>query len=416
VSYELTGYKWGDPFYGRGGGTVTFGFDPSFYAALDTSSFSIGAFEVAAESVFETWASVADIDFMPMGPSTTADITIAMANLPGTQLGTALTSFFPLAGVDQVVSSIVTLDADRLWSPFGEIGFNFFNVLLHEVGHSLGLDHPDDPNQVMYAFYTNDQTLSLGAGDIAGMEFIYGPALPQVFGTLGADVIDRRADLEAVSVFARAGDDLVYGTNFDDRISGGAGDDTIFGEGGNDVIVDMIGNGTLNGGPGADSVASGIGASVIRGGPGNDLLVGGTGSDTLLGGDGRDLIVGDPPGFPFFGNDRIDGGPGDDLLMGGGGADVFVFRATGGADIVARFDIDWSDPLNSTPVARDFTPGLDRIEFESGTFSDAADVLASTRSENGHAVIEFGSASMTLFGVRVADLSADDFIFIDMVV
>jgi hypothetical protein len=59
----------------------------------------------------------------------------------------------------------------------------------------------------------------------------------------------------------------------------------------------------------------------------------------------------------------------------------------------------------------DFTPGLDRIEFEAGTFSTAAQVYAATTTVDGSAVITFGSASLTIFGITEAELSADSFIF-----
>jgi Ca2+-binding RTX toxin-like protein len=183
------------------------------------------------------------------------------------------------------------------------------------------------------------------------------------------------------------------------------------GAGGADLIADMTGNGLLQGGDGDDRIFAGIGNSRLEGGIGNDILVGGTGNDTLVGGSGRDLLQGDPAGARVFGNDRLDGGTGDDLLMGGDGADVFVFRAAGGADMVGRFDVNWLDPATTAVTVEDFTPGLDRIEFETGTFASAADVYAATVTVGGSAVITFGSASMTIFGVTEAELSADSFIF-----
>lgn len=414
MSFVLTepSYKWGPGVYGTPSGTITFGFDPSFYSDLRIGSGEIFEFEAAAEFAFETWASVAAVDFAPAPSGTTADIVIAMRALPGPQIGEALTSFFPVGAVFTAFSSVITLDSTEIWSPFGQQGLNFYNVVLHELGHSLGLDHPDDPSQVMYEFYLNDRTLSLGAGDIAGIQFLYGPAKVRFLGTLEDDTIDRSFRTLGEAIFGLAGDDLIFGTQGDDEISGGAGTDRIFGGTGDDRIANLLGNGELKGEGGRDTLFGGIGNNLIDGGPGDDIIVGGTGSDDLRGGAGRDLILGDPPGARFFGNDRIDGGPGDDLLTGGGGADVFVFRATGGNHIVARFDIDWRDPMSSTAAGRDFVPGTDRIAFETGTFADAAAVLAATSTEAGSAVIRFGStASLTLFGVTAAELSADSFIF-----
>jgi hypothetical protein len=408
-------YKWGDPVYGRPSGTITFGFDPSFYSASwDRLGFSTAHFAVAAEFALETWASVAAIDFAPVPAGTTPDITIAMAPLPGPAIGQALTRFLELPGVDSVISSVITLDSSESWSPFGQSGFNFYNVVLHEAGHSLGLDHPEGAgasSQVMYAFYQSGKTLSLAAGDIEGIQIIYGSARVEIFGTASNDVIDRSARLVGEDIYALAGDDFVFGTQGDDLISGGSGDDRLSGGGGADLIADMTGDGLLQGGDGADRIFAGIGNSRLEGGQGDDILVGGTGNDTLLGGAGRDLIQGDPANARVFGNDRLDGGAGGDLLQGGGGADVFVFRASGGRDVVGRFDVDWLNPAATVVSGQDFTPGLDRIEFETGTFSSAAQVYAATTTVAGSAVITFGSASMTIFGVTEAELSADSFIF-----
>ena len=407
----LTGYKWGEPYYGRPSGTITFGFEPGFAGMLGGDPTTILAFEAAAEFALETWAAVAAIDFVPALEGTEPDLGFDFAPLPGETIGEALTSFRPLLGVDQVVSSVITLDSTEAWSPFGETGLNFYNVVLHEVGHSLGLDHPDDPTQVMYAFYLDDQTLGLAAGDLAGIRLIYGSAREMIVGTFGADTIDRSGSLEGEEILARAGDDTVVGSQGDDLISGGAGNDFLLGGEGADLVASMTGNGQLFGGEGDDRLFAGIGNSRLDGGNGDDILVGGTGGDTLLGGAGNDIILGDPAGAMMFGSDVIDGGPGDDLLAGGGGADVFVFRATGEADMIARFGTDWLDPAATLPVGRDFVPGLDRIAFEPGTFATAAEVDAATETEAGSAVIRLGSASLTLFGVTEAELWADSFIF-----
>lgn len=407
----LTGYKWGEPFYGRPSGTITFGFEPGFQGALGNDPATILAFEAAAEFALETWASVAAVDFAPAPDGTEPDLSFDFAPLPGDTIGEAFTLFQPLPDVGEVVSSVITLDSTEQWSPFGEAGLNFYNVILHELGHSLGLDHPDDPTQVMYAFYLTDETLSLAAGDLAGIRLIYGSARETILGTPGPDTIVETGSLDGKEILARAGDDFVFGTQGDDIISGGAGNDVIYGGNGADLIASMTGNGQLFGDEGDDRLFAGIGNSRLDGGDGDDILVGGTGRDTLLGGPGNDIVLGDPAGAMIFGSDLIDGGPGNDLLSGGGGADIFVFRDTGDADVIARFEIDWLDPAATLPAGRDFVPGLDRIAFAPGTFTTADEVAAATETEAGSAVIRLGGASLTVFGVTEAELTADSFIF-----
>jgi Subtilase family/RTX calcium-binding nonapeptide repeat (4 copies) len=96
------------------------------------------------------------------------------------------------------------------------------------------------------------------------------------------------------------GNDVVFGTTRDGKISGLAGDDYIRGDDGNDTLCGNAGD------------------DVLIGNSGNDILTGGTGDDILTGGTGNDRFVfGD--GTPFkeasLGVDRInDFTPGEDLI------------------------------------------------------------------------------------------------------
>lgn len=67
------------------------------------------------------------------------------------------------------VTGAVTLDAgwtsEVLLSPHGRDAVRA--VLVHEFGHVLGLDHVDDPGELMHP--TNEGRIDLGPGDLAGL-------------------------------------------------------------------------------------------------------------------------------------------------------------------------------------------------------------------------------------------------------
>jgi len=58
-------------------------------------------------------------------------------------------------------------------------GFDLAYVLLHEIGHSLGLGHSDVPGSVLLPTYPSGggvPAFALNSDDIAGIQSIYGPA------------------------------------------------------------------------------------------------------------------------------------------------------------------------------------------------------------------------------------------------
>jgi serralysin len=128
--------------------------------------------------------------------------------------------------------------------------------------------------------------------------------LPQLFNQavkgenpITPDRVDRATD----------GDDILFGTECNDRISGLAG------------------------------------ADYIKAGAGNDLLLGNAGKDGLVGGSG---------------NDTLNGGAGDDILTGGKGKDRFIFGDSTPFN-TASLGVD---------RINDFTPGEDLIGLSKATF------------------------------------------------
>jgi len=83
----------------------------------------------------------------------------------------------------------------------------------------------------------------------------------------------------------------VFGTQFNDSITGDAGPNNLIGGDGNDTVSGGAGNDTLAGGAGDDSLAGGDGNDVLDGRPGNDTLDGGLGDDSYLVDSAGDIVT-----------------------------------------------------------------------------------------------------------------------------
>jgi Ca2+-binding RTX toxin-like protein len=100
--------------------------------------------------------------------------------------------------------------------------------------------------------------------------------------------------------------------------SGQYGPSLIDGTDDDDIIVGSDGDDRIDAGAGDDMVCGGPGHNHIHGGPGDDVLVGAADHDHLDGGEGHDTVLG------HGGDDTVAGGPGCDFLSGGSGDDVMI--------------------------------------------------------------------------------------------
>ena len=161
-----------------GSGLLT---DDGTSVALDV--FMPAGFKSAIVAAFSAWSVVANIIFVEVLDSdhpwdaagAAGDIRIAGHGFDGPS-GTLAHGYYPPAnGVS--AAGDVHFDEAELWElGFGGVGFDIFQVAAHEIGHAIGLAHTEVPDSLMNPFYT-EAFSGLQADDIAGAQFIYGPAV-----------------------------------------------------------------------------------------------------------------------------------------------------------------------------------------------------------------------------------------------
>jgi len=200
-----------------------------------------------------------------------------------------------------------------------------------------------------------------------------------IYGFGGADTLKGGAGDDVLA--GNDGNDILSGGAGDDYILGGAGNDTIDGGDGNDwaayedatagVKIDLTITGAQNtGGSGTDKLT---GIENVYGSAFNDtltgdakdnMLVGDAGADTISGGKGNDTLLGGD------GNDTIDGGGDDDWLVGGAGNDV----VKGGAGV------DWAsyeDAAGGVKVDLTKTTAQDTVGAGTDTLSGVENLWGS---------------------------------------
>ena len=149
----------------------------------------------AIEESLALWASYAPLDFVEVeddGPTPTASdssytasgrpqIRFGYHTIDGASGSTLAHSFYPYSETDGLAGD-VHFDVDEDWS--GAEGGYFLEVALHEIGHSLGLDHVSDVDAIMNPII-QERFASLGVGyllqdDIDGIQDIYGAGVGSV--------------------------------------------------------------------------------------------------------------------------------------------------------------------------------------------------------------------------------------------
>ncbi|WGM48825.1 hypothetical protein KOAAANKH_03732 [Brevundimonas sp. NIBR10] len=345
--------------------TVTFAFRDAAPTTMPDGTTGFTRFTEAQIAftllALQSWSDVANITFTRVGTGTSGEgaysgaATMLFGNYSAGAAGAAAFAFFPGPRGASSTSGDLWFNSTDTNNQSGTLFEYGLLTMVHEIGHTLGIDHPaeynageNQPTYTAHATYFEDSyqyTLmsyfdetNTGANFVQNGTRIY-PAAPMM------DDIVAVQRLYGANMTTRTGD-TVYGFNSTaDRgwysvtsaaqavvfaVWDAGGTDTFdFSGYAQNAIIDLRAGAFSNVGGLVGNVSIAVGVTI-------ENAIGGAGADTIIGNAANNIIT---------------GGAGADTMTGGAGADTFRYLATGNSTAALQDTIT------------DFVTGTDRIDL-----------------------------------------------------
>ncbi|MEM8870448.1 MAG: M10 family metallopeptidase [Pseudomonadota bacterium] len=340
-----------------------------------------------------------NVEFQEVRFDSDPDFNLGKVSLSGNTIG--LGGF----SLSNIGSTIVEYDSFAVFDNLLDLS-DEINLILHELGHGLGLKHPfegiqvpagTESNKYSVMSYTANPDNGLDSDammlyDVLALQDIWGAAdyntgntrytgkrtdtVDAIWDTGGTDTLDANGRSSAVKIDLREGAFSKFGSYDDIVITYGTVIENGFGAKGKDDITGNDGNNRLAGREGNDR---------LKGLDGNDDLIGQWGSDKLFGGDGKDFLNGGN------GRDTLAGQGGRDKMKGGGGEDTFIYRQDDRRDLIL-----------------DFADDVDTLNLRDFDFANKAEALSYATEKNGNLIFKFDDLDrLKILDMTKADLPDD---------
>lgn len=154
--------------------------DLTYHVANSPDSLSQAETNAAIETALAAWSNAADVSFTPTNQSGLRDsIDISFTNIDGVG-GTLAQAYFPDDVNPARIAGDIQFDVSDAWEVGNSLGnraFDLVYVAVHEIGHSLGLDHAQSFGSVLAPSVSPGQSFTtLEAVDAAEIQDLYASA------------------------------------------------------------------------------------------------------------------------------------------------------------------------------------------------------------------------------------------------
>jgi predicted Zn-dependent protease len=166
-------------------GMITWSFGTGAGTAANPFSGSIGTqYQSLVENAFAAWASATGLKFQQVASSAPSDISIGFGDFDTTNSSVLGYTSSPTQGGQLTAGAVIRLeDPSQLaltTDANGQLSYSgtsaeLEQVILHEIGHAIGLGDSASPTSVMYSV-ANSQDTTISASDIAAVASLYGVA------------------------------------------------------------------------------------------------------------------------------------------------------------------------------------------------------------------------------------------------